>query len=239
MTEFKKPLVAALALCLAAGSAIAQEATAPATEAPAATTEAPAATAPATPAAPAAETPAAAAPAEPAATAAEPAAEPAPGRPTEGPGSTYVADVFGDWSVQCFRAENGSDPCQMYQLLKDTRGNNVADISLVPLPASGKAVAGATIMVPLETLLTAGLSLKVDTAEARMYPFTFCAQVGCFARVGLTAEELASFKKGQTVTLAVAPVASPNNPVSLPISLKGFTAAYDRVVANNKDLKPE
>lgn len=216
MTELTKHLAIALVLGLAAPAAFAQDATATdgaATPPPAA--EAPAATAPAAGDA-TAQTPA-------------PAEAPAADKKPDGPGSTYIAKTFDDWSLQCVHTEDGNDPCQMYQLLKDEKGNNVADISLVALTGSAKAVAGATIMTPLETLLTQGLVLKIDTNEPRSYPFTFCAPVGCFARVGLTAEELATFKKGNKVSMTVVPVAAPDHPVTVAISLKGFTAAYEAV----------
>jgi len=221
MTELKKSLALVMALGLIAPAAIAQDTTAPATPA------APEAT-PAAPAADAAATPAPAADA-----AATPAAPAAP--PTEGPGSTYVAKTFDDWSLQCMRTEDGKDPCQLYQLLKDAKGNNVADISILPLPAGGQAVTGVTIMTPLETLLTQNLTLQIDTAEPKVYPFTFCAPVGCFARVGLTQGELDAFKKGNQATVAIVPLAAPNTKVEVQVSLKGFTAAYAEMAKGYAD----
>lgn len=215
--DLSKSFVTTLALCLAATAGFAQDATAPATPAPA-TGDAPAATAPATP-----ETPA--------------PAQAAPAQPADGPGSSYIAKTIDDWSLQCFRAESGEDPCQMYQLLKDAKGNSVADMSMVALPAGGKAVAGATIMTPLETLLTANLQLAIDNQQPKVYPFTFCAPPGCFARIGLTTEELAAFKKGNKVTMTIVPVATPNQPVQVTISLKGFTSAFDEVTQNNAKLQ--
>lgn len=224
MTEQKKSLALVMALGLIAPAAIAQDTTAPATPAaPAATPAAPAADATTTPA-PAADT---------AATPAAPAAPAAP--PTEGPGSTYIAKTFDDWSLQCMRTEDGKDPCQLYQLLKDDKGNNVADISMLPLPAGGPAVTGVTIMTPLETLLTQNLTLKIDTSEAKVYPFTFCAPVGCFARVGLTQGELDAFKKGNKATATIVPLAAPNTKVEVTISLKGFTAAYEEMAKGYAD----
>jgi len=167
------------------------------------------------------------APATEAPAAAAPAADAPADNANEGPGSTYIAETFDDWSIQCARMETGEDPCQMYQLLKDEKGTAVADISIFPLPAGSKAVAGATIMTPLETLLTQNLALKLDAQEPRVYPFSFCAPVGCISRVGLTQGELDAFKKGNKVTMTIVPMAAPDKPVNLTISLQGFTAAYD------------
>ena len=210
MIDLTKPLAVALAVALS-NAAFAQDA--PATDAPA--TETPATETPAT------ETPATETPA-------------ADGTAAEAPsdlGKAYTASTHGDWQLQCIRTEDGNDPCEIYQVLKDATGQAVADISLLALPAGNEAVAGATIMAPLETLLPPGLAISVDSGKPRAYPFTFCAQPGCFARVGLTEAELASFKKGNKATLSLVPVAAPDKRIDVEISLSGFTAAFDAVKA--------
>ena len=93
----------------------------------------------------------------------------------------------------------------------------------------GEAVVGATIITPLETLLTQQLNLTVDGGKTKRYPFTFCADVGCVARVGFTKEEVEDFKKGNVAVISVVPVADPNRTVDVDISLKGFTAGLEAV----------
>lgn len=143
----------------------------------------------------------------------------------------YVKQTFGDWQLRCVKAEKGNDPCELYQLLKDEKGNSVAEVSLVSLPAGGQAVAGATVIVPLETLLTRQLALAIDGAKPKSYPFSFCAPVGCFSRIGFTADEIAAMQKGAKATVAVAPIAAPDKLVSLNLSLKGFTDAFKAIKA--------
>lgn len=154
---------------------------------------------------------------------------------TEGPqvGQTYVAEVHKDWELRCVRADGGKDPCQLYQLLKDGDGNSVAEFSMFNLPAGGQAVAGATIITPLETLLTAQLRLSVDSSEPKLYPYSFCSGVGCFSRVGFVAEEIAQFKKGASAKVTIVPAAAPEDTVDLTVSLSGFTAGWNAVVAAN------
>lgn len=146
-------------------------------------------------------------------------------------GQGYLATSFELWEQRCEKTEDGKDPCQLFQLLKDTEDNAVAEFSIFPLPAGGKAVAGATVVVPLETLLTEALTIAIDTSPAKVYPFTFCTQIGCVARVGFTAEEIEQFKKGAKATVTLVPAAAPETKVNLDISLKGFTAGFDAVVA--------
>jgi invasion protein IalB len=212
------PLALMLALALAA-PALAQETT----EAPA--TDAPATDAPATDAGVAAD----AGTTEGLSMGAEVGAAP-------GVGDTYTAATFEAWEQRCIKTESGADPCQLYQLLKDEKGNAVAEFSVFSLPegSEGPAVAGATFIAPLETLLTAGLTLQVDTNKPRAYPFTFCGQIGCVARIGFTAEEIASFKKGANAMMTILPFVAPDQKVSLTVSLKGFTAGFDAVAAANK-----
>lgn len=151
--------------------------------------------------------------------------------PAEGPGSTYVKESFELWELRCVRVAEGAEPCQLYQLLKDGQGTAVAEIGLFALPEGGEAVAGATIIAPLETLLTAGLRIAVDAGTPKAYPFTFCSQIGCVARVGFTAAEVEGFKKGGKATLTIVPAVAPDQTVDLEVSLKGFTAGYDAVAA--------
>jgi invasion protein IalB len=151
-------------------------------------------------------------------------------------GQTYIQEEHGDWDVRCVRTETGNDPCQLYQLLEDGEGNNVAEISIFPLPEpEGEAVAGATIITPLETLLTAQVGLRVDEGAVRRYPFSWCSAIGCFSRVGFTAEDIVSFRRGREAQLAIRPVAAPDQTVALSVSLTGFTAGYEAVASANAE----
>lgn len=148
----------------------------------------------------------------------------------DGPGSTYVAASFESWDQRCVRAaEGGVDTCQLYQLLKDEKGNAVAEISLFGLAEGQEAAAGATVIAPLETLLTEGLLLQIDAAKPKAYPFTWCSPIGCVARIGLTAAEVEALKKGNKVTLTIVPVVAPTEKVLLDVSLAGFTAGFTAV----------
>ncbi|WP_368187949.1 invasion associated locus B family protein [Aestuariibius sp. HNIBRBA575] len=151
-------------------------------------------------------------------------------------GEPYDAEVFDDWTLRCIKAEEGADPCQLYQLLNDEEGNPVAEITMFPLPEGSRAAAGANIVAPLETYLPGQLTLTVDGGNARQFPFTFCSarpfspflSFGCVSRVGFSADNVAQFKRGNAATLTLRPAASPDTEIKLNISLTGFTAAMDR-----------
>jgi len=158
----------------------------------------------------------------------------ATGAPVDDAGNTlgepYVREVSGDWELRCVRTSvPEEDPCQLYQLLEDANGNAVSEVTVFRLPEGGQMAAGATIIVPLETLLTAQLTLAVDGENARRYPFSFCNPVGCYARLGLTQEEVDAFKRGAVAQVQIRPFTAPDQAVTVEMSLSGFTAGFDLV----------
>ncbi|KAA9008709.1 invasion associated locus B family protein [Histidinibacterium aquaticum] len=154
------------------------------------------------------------------------------GNPVEGgepaEGQPYIRETFDAWSLRCINAPEGQpDPCELYQLLTDQEGNEVAEISVVPLPEGGQAAAGATVVAPLETLLTEQLVVSVDGGAARQYPFRFCNRAGCVAQIGLTTEQVNQFKRGANAQIRLVPAAAPDQEVRLDASLSGFTAGFE------------
>lgn len=150
----------------------------------------------------------------------------------EGVGKPYTKETIGAWEMRCIKqAEDaeGEEPCQMYQLLDDGQGAPVAEFSLFRLPGSGKAEAGATVVVPLETSLPAQMTIQVDNGKPRRYPYAFCNPVGCYVRLGLTKADVASFKRGNEAVITIIPALAPDQEVKLTLSLDGFTASYDKV----------
>lgn len=154
-------------------------------------------------------------------------------------GQTYVREEFSTWQLRCVKTENDKDPCQLYQLLNDAEGNSVAEFNMFPLPEGQQAVAGANIVTPLETLLTANLRMAIDGGQTKVYPYSFCSQIGCFSRIGMTADEVAGFRKGATAKIIIVPAAAPDDTVELTLSLSGFTAGYNALLEADKAARAE
>ena len=87
---------------------------------------------------------------------------------------------------------------------------------------------------PLESLLTQQLGLSVDGGKVRKYPYSWCSRIGCFSRMGFSQAEIDQFRRGNAAALVIVPVAAPDQKVSLKVSLTGFTAAYNDVVARQQ-----
>ncbi len=157
--------------------------------------------------------------------------EVAPSRVEAERGAPYAVGTFEDWEVRCIRGDDpGTDPCQMSQRLLSEDGSPTAEVNVFPVPDNPQIVAAATIVTPLETLLTRGVTFAIDGAGAGDFPFQFCNRQGCVAQLGFTADEVDTLKGGSEARLTIYPVAAPENAVNLTMSLAGFTAAFDAMV---------
>ena len=150
----------------------------------------------------------------------------------DAPGTTYIADRFDAWELRCVHVEEGQkEPCHLFQLMMDVEDNPIAEMNFVTLPNGGQAVAGGTIVAPLETLLTKQVTLSVDTGAKKRYPFRYCSPIGCFAQIGFSNADVASFKRGVEASLTIFPHFAPDEKITVKLSLAGFTKAYDALKA--------
>jgi invasion protein IalB len=145
-------------------------------------------------------------------------------------GDRYLKEEFGDWDLACIKTETDEDPCSLLQILTDPNGNPMAEVSMFRISQEGgQAVAGATVIVPLETLLTTALTISVDGAPGKRYNYSFCNQLGCVAQIGFTQGDIDAFKKGTEAIFSLRPAPAPDQLIEMKLSLKGFTAGYDVV----------
>lgn len=140
-----------------------------------------------------------------------------------------VRETHGDWEIRC-----AAEDCAMVQALINSDGNTVLVVSITKLPAprtndDGAVVVGvARILTPLNVQLLDGLGLRIDDGPPRSAPFIVCSAVGCLSRPPLTADLVDELKAGGVAEFLTA-IATPEGRrvVVSPISLRGFTAAYD------------
>ena len=150
-------------------------------------------------------------------------------------GDYYVKGSFGDWTLRCLKTEQAQDPCQLFQLMHTSDRSPVAEYNLNPIQPDGLVIAGANVITPLETLLTQQLTIQVDDENAKIYPFAFCVQMGCVARIGLTEDDLDSYRSGAQAIITMFPAAAPTKPERLTLSLTGFTAGHEALMGTLGD----
>ena len=111
-------------------------------------------------------------------------------------------------------------------------GTPVAEFNLNVIETNGAVVVGANVITPLETLLTAQLTIQVDGKNSKVYPFVFCLKIGCVARVGLTEADLDSYRTGNQATVTMVPAGAPKQYENLILSLDGFKAGQKALMRN-------
>lgn len=146
-------------------------------------------------------------------------------------GQRYAKEAFGDWNLTCLKTNLENDPCSLLQMVNGPQDVPMAEFSLFPLPEGQAAVAGANVIVPLETLLTEQLTISIDGAPAKRYSFSFCDPVGCVAQIGLTQADIDAMRQGTKATLRIVPAPAPDQVIRLDVSLSGFTAGFEAVSA--------
>ena len=140
-------------------------------------------------------------------------------------------DRYGDWVYQCAKQnEKSPEVCHISQNLTYKKDNkpllNIAIGELVGSnAATGKGKEVVVAVLRLGILLTAGVELKIGEGKGTLPPIQWCLANGCHSYVELTTELLSLMKKGNTLNVTF------QNPkqqkVTIPVSLKGFTKAYN------------
>jgi invasion protein IalB len=83
----------------------------------------------------------------------------------------------------------------------------------------------AIITLPLGVLLQPGIEFKGGTAEAIRVPFGVCVKNGCIAIAKMSDVVIKGMKSGTKGSIKFA--AAQRKIIEIPISLSGFTAAFN------------
>ena len=141
-------------------------------------------------------------------------------------GQIYEQATHKDWKVLCVNSGLEKDPCHIYQLLRDPGGHPTAEIFIHRVYGEEGISGAATVLTPLETLLTANLEFQFDAQSVSTYPFSWCDRRGCNVRIALTDDDVLSMKKFGAGKIRIETIANPGNKIEIDVSYLGFTAAY-------------
>jgi len=140
-------------------------------------------------------------------------------------GQRYLADTYKDWQRLCMKSDQAEDVCHIYQLIKNQDNLPLGEITVFKATEPEGISAVATILTPLGTLLTSQLILTLDDDTKGEYPYSWCDKGGCYVRIALTDDQVYSMKKGRSGTIQIESISAPGEPIILPISFLGLTAA--------------
>jgi invasion protein IalB len=135
-----------------------------------------------------------------------------------------VKATHGDWRVHCPEQVTETNPCAMFQELLSDQDRRLMSAIVMSPPSAEPFL---RIIVPLGVLLPGGMTLTIDGTEVGTVGFINCLPDGCMTQVALKPDVLEQLKQGNEATVTV--YEQTEQPVKLPISLSGFTAAYDEL----------
>ncbi len=134
--------------------------------------------------------------------------------------------TFKDWAVRCedrpATSQDSPAHCYMVQRLVLKDKNQRVLVVAVTYP-KGREQPVAVFTLPLGIALPPGIALAVDGDKPRRYAVDRCVANGCKAGIVLDAALLKRFKAGNRAMVTIHD--GQRKPISLPVSLQGFTAA--------------
>ena len=142
----------------------------------------------------------------------------------------YIKERFENWTLKCIKPLNSIERCEANQIIFNQKQQPVAEISIIKLPKGQVAAAAATIIVPLETILSEGLVLAIQELEPKKYQFKFCNSLGCFSQIGLTDDEVEALKRKEKASIFLKHISSGDQQIVIPMSLDGFTKIFSNLI---------
>lgn len=157
----------------------------------------------------------------PAAALAQAAPEPVIGGADTAAAPQQTADA---WASRCV-AETRTAPleCSLIQRAVTQQGQLVGSVTLQLPPAGPQRI---VVSVPLGFYLGAGVTYDVDGANPQPLDMQACDRSACYGEAALTPELLGAMQGGEKFNITFQNMQK--QPVKLPMSLIGFTAAYDK-----------
>jgi invasion protein IalB len=150
-------------------------------------------------------------------------------------GASSLQESYQDWQVVCAQqvandqtgAASPVKRCVMNQ--QQVERQNQQRVLAIELAPAGDKLEGALVL-PFGLALDEGAALRVDDGPAGPpLRFRTCLPAGCVIPLSFDAANIAALRKGGMLKVKV--VADGGGDTLLPISLKGFAAAYSRVAA--------
>lgn len=131
------------------------------------------------------------------------------------------------WLINCASGVSSTDlECQASQNLTETKtGQRVLTVRR----QGEKGELTLLLALPHGLFLPSGVSYQVDEGEKATAAIQTSDQNGAYAAVPLAPALLKTLKSGTTLSIGMEAVT--RKPVTIPVPLKGFTAAVDKMVA--------
>lgn len=135
------------------------------------------------------------------------------------------------WIKLCNEDQNlKKEVCVVTQELRDGNSGGLLASATVRLVEGEKV--GMIVAVPVGMLLQPGIQVRVDKNEPKAGKYTVCFPNACVAAVDVGDEYIAQMKKGSE--MIVATIRPDKKPIAFPLTLSGFTMAYEGPATDTK-----
>jgi invasion protein IalB len=148
------------------------------------------------------------------------------------PGQQAASPTAGDlagWNKICYTDAAGAQSCTvLFQIVAET-GQLVAQASINSRAGQPNMVFQAWIISSPGIYVGAGIRLQVDTNTPTDIPFAICDATYCIAESQIDNNFINGLKAGGQMMLSAMIRQADAQPrqIDLPVTLRGFTAAYD------------
>jgi invasion protein IalB len=138
-----------------------------------------------------------------------------------------VNETYNDWTVRCFQVKSIA-PCDMVLVASNKQTNQrVLLVSIAYVPS--KDSFAMQMIVPLGVSFAKGMGLAAGNKSLSGVAFNRCERDGCYVEIAVPAETLDALTKvGDATTISLTPYGK-TDAVKLPLSLKGFGDALDKM----------
>ncbi|MEK1855538.1 MAG: invasion associated locus B family protein [Phyllobacterium sp.] len=127
------------------------------------------------------------------------------------------------WFKVCSKQEE-NDICNTQNIVTADSGQLLTAVNLIEI--KGKINRKIfQISVPTGRLIPPGVGLQINGGKTQKIEYAICFPDRCISEVALSDELLASFKKGNQLTLTSVNFQNKPNPIN--VALTGFSQAYD------------
>lgn len=163
-------------------------------------------------------------------TQAPPKAQPSPsavGTPEASQEAKAPATAGPGWAVNCrSRAGEKGLSCRMSQrVVAKNSGQRLTDVAFLVGPEANTTE--VLLQLPLGLYLPAGASYQVDANAPQKLSIRACTRSGCYARAPVSPETMQALRNGKQLKIDFKDRAE--RPVTVPLSLEGFEAAYAKI----------
>lgn len=151
----------------------------------------------------------------------------------EAEGPSAVQETYRDWVVSCVTLQaTEATPapgriCEMRQELRQAEGNQLVLAIVLQQAQIEAAGASFTLVAPFGLLLSEPITIDVEDARLTEVAYQTCLPRGCIATTQVDQAAVDRMAAGATAIVGMA--TTEGQVLSVPVSLAGFTGAWNRL----------